>query len=145
MTLVTLLLLLIGYPATQHDPTECWRDAGIKDLYSSFQQVEDLQRFARARSCDVMAITWQVKLLPERYSLMLWDSGTNEVVKIQVEISDVTWEVWKGVSRGDLITRDPVDLCEYVTKRTGEGRAPLSDAARGLIRVNAGAIFGPAL
>jgi hypothetical protein len=114
-------------------------------LYSSFQQVEDLQRFARARSCEIIAITWQVKLLPERYSLMLWDSGTEEVVKIQVEISDVKWEAWKGVSRGDLLTRDPVSICEHVTKRIGEGRAPLSEAARGLISVNAGAIFGPAL
>jgi len=60
-------------------------------------------------------------------------------------MSDVKWEVWKGVSRSDILTQDPVRLCEHVTKRTGEGRAPLSEGARELIRVKAGDIFGPAL
>ncbi len=145
MTLVTLLLLLVSFSPTQDEQSECWRDVGIKDLYSNFQQVEDLQRFARAHRCQVLAITWQVKLLPERYSLMLWDSGTQEVVKIQVEISDVKWETWKSVSRNDLLTQDPVDLCQQVTKQTGEGRAPLSEAAIGLVRVNAGDRFAAAL
>lgn len=145
MTLATLLLFLVGFSPPQHDQVECWRDVEAKDLYSSFQQVQDLQRLARARDCELIAITWQVKLLPGRHYLLLWDSKSQEVVKIQVEMSDVKWEVWKGVSRSDILTQDPVRLCEHVTKRTGEGRAPLSEGARELIRVKAGDIFGPAL
>lgn len=117
----------------------------MKELYSSFQQVEDIQQLAKAQECEVLAITWQVKLLPERHNLMLWDSKRQEMVRVQLDATDVKWEVWATVSRSDILTRDPVDLCEYVKKQAGEGRAPLSDAARGLIRVNAGSIFGPVL
>jgi hypothetical protein len=145
MTPAILLLLMAGYSPLQQSQSNCWRDTGIKDLYSSFQQVEDIQQLATAGRCDVLAITWQVKLLPERHNLMLWDSEKQEMVRIQVDASDVRWEVWGPVTRGDILTRDPVDLCEYVKRQAGEGRAPLSDAARGLIRANASDIFGAVL
>lgn len=145
MTLEILLLLMAGYSPLQQDQPTCWRDIGTKELYSSFQQVEDIQQLAKADECEVLAITWQVKLLPERHNLMLWDSKNQEMVRVQLDASDVNWEVWEPVSRGDILTRDPVDLCEYVKRQAGEGRAPLSEAARGLIRVNAGTIFGPVL
>ncbi|MEJ2238446.1 MAG: hypothetical protein P8X82_09135 [Gemmatimonadales bacterium] len=145
MTLSIFLLLVAGYSPLQLDQSTCWRDTGMKELYSSFQQVEDIQQLAKAQECEVLAITWQVKLLPERHNLMLWDSKRQEMVRVQLDATDVKWEVCATVSRGDILTRDPVDLCEYVKKQAGEGRAPLSDAARGLIRVNAGSIFGPVL
>lgn len=145
MTLAILLLLMAGYSPAQQEQSKCWRDTGTKDLYSSFQQVEDIQQLAKAGECEVLAITWQVKLLPERHNLMLWDSREQEMVRIQVDASDVNWEVWGPVSRSDILTRDPVDLCEYVKRQAGQGRAPLSEAARGLVRANAGDIFGAVL
>ena len=101
------VLLLLGNPTVAQQQSGCWVDQGIKDLYSSYQQIQDLQRVARSGDCEVLAISWQVRLRPDRHSLMLWDSNREMVVRLHVEGSGATWESWRGVDRSHILTDDP--------------------------------------
>jgi len=144
MQLVAILLFLASPYASQQQ-SACWVNQGVQDLYSSYQQIQDLQRVAKAGECEILAISWQVRLRPERHSLMLWDSGQDLVVRIHVEGSAVTWESWRGVDRSHILTDDPARGFDYASHGSGEGGAPLAGDARKFLAENADDAFAPAL
>ena len=139
------ILFFLAVPTAPQQPAGCWADVGVKDLYSSIQQIQDLQRVAKSGECEILAISWRVRLRPDRHSLMLWDSRQELVVRIHVEGSAITWESWRGVDRSHILTDDPSREFDYASHRDGEGQTPLSGNARSFIAENAGDAFAPAL
>jgi hypothetical protein len=77
--------------------------------------------------------------------MMLWDAKSELVARIHVEGAKATWEVWRGVDRGHILTDDPAQEFDYASHRTGEGEVPLSGDAKEFIRQNAADRFAPAL
>jgi len=142
MIAVFLIVALLHAPQQQ---AECWVEIGTKDLYSSYQQIADLQRVAKSGVCETVATTWQVRLRPDRHSMMLWDSASELVALINVEGSSATWEVWRGVDRSHILTDDPAREFDYATHSTGEGKIPVSEDVRDFIRLSSGEKFAPAL
>jgi hypothetical protein len=116
-------------------------DQETRDLYSSYQQIQDLQRVARSTQCEIIAVTWRVRMRPSRASLILWDERREAVVLIHVEGETANWESWRRVDRSHILTDDPAKRFDYASHDSGTGRAPLSDAAQQLIKDNSGDTF----
>ncbi|UCD24548.1 MAG: hypothetical protein JSW51_01115 [Gemmatimonadota bacterium] len=93
----------------------------------------------------MLAITWQMRLRPDRHSLMLWDSKQETVVRLHVEDSAATWESWRGVDRSHMLTDDPAKEFDYASHDTGENKAPLSGTAGQFVIENAGDVYSLAI
>lgn len=146
MTTSTLLILaLLGVP--RHAPaTACWKDAGRQAEYGSADQIRDLQQFARSNtSCAFFAITWRIRPLPNRRSLVVWDLDGQRLVRIHIEGGQPRWERWTGVTRRAVIADDPDDGYDYTSYTSGRGPAGLPAAAKRFVRSNARAVFDAGL
>jgi hypothetical protein len=124
---------------------ECWVDVGQKDMYGSYDQGVELQGMAESRDCPLLAITWRLKMMPNRRSLLIWDADKQTLVRIHVQGSSADWESWTEVSKDRLLAEDMGDGFDFAGYQMGEGRAPCSTEARQFIRENDGRTFAPAL
>jgi len=105
-------------------------------------QIRDLQQFARSNtSCEFFAITWRIRPLPNRKSLVIWDINAQRLVRIHIDNGQSRWERWTGVTRRAVIADDPGDGYDYASYTNGTGPAGLSHAARTFVLAHARATF----
>ena len=139
------VLLLLAVPLTPQHSGPCWVDQGTQDLYSSYQQIQDLQRVARSTQCEIIAVTWRVRMRPDRASMIMWEERGEVVLLLHVEGATTDWESWRGVDRSHILTDDPAKRFDYALHDSGKGAAPLSDTAQQLIKESSGDAFAAAL
>ena len=118
---------------------------GLKQMYGSYEQLQELQRLVESTGCPQLAITWRVQFLPNRRSLLLWDTERQTLVRIHVEGSTASWELWTGATKAAILADDPDDGFDYASYRDGRGKVPLSDAAKAFVREQDAKTFAPAL
>ena len=145
MTATILLALALGVQAA--DPAAlCWVDRGARADYGSGEQLAELQQaFRDGTTCQVWAVTWRVQSVPRRTSLLLWDAGREELIRIHLAGGQVEWERWTGATKDRILLDEPsngIDLPGYVR---GGGRVAVSPEARDLIQKGAKGRFDEAL
>lgn len=144
--LLLILATLAGLPHHPAPPDACWKDVGLKAEYGSADQLRDLQQFARSgRSCDFYAITWRIRPMPDRRSVLIWDLNRQQLVRIHIESHRPRWERWTGATRRAVLADDPGDGYDYASYTSGSGSAGVSSGARSFVRSGAGSRFDAGL
>jgi hypothetical protein len=123
----------------------CWVDVGAKAEYTSGDQVRELQRQAKSKSCDVLALAWRVKPIPARQSMLLWDAKQQSLYRVHVEGSASHWEKWSGATKDRILLDDPSDGFDLPSYSEGRGRVGLTSSAVAFVHKHAPKKFDPAL
>lgn len=141
LALALTVLLQISSPAPV-----CWVDRGSRPDYGATAPFEELQQALHdGTPCKVWAVTWREPAVPRRASVLLWDGGREELVRLSVEGGTVFWERWRGATRDRLLLEDPADGVGLPGVLRGSGPAAVSPEARELIQQGAKGRFDSAI
>jgi hypothetical protein len=135
---VALLLTILSAPSSraQQGKPVCWVDGGLKADFGSENQLRELQRYAKSGTCEVFAMTWRIKMLPQRQSLMLWDLKKQALYRIHVD-AGARWERWSGATKAAILADDASDGLDLPSYSDGQGKTDASPEAAAFVKSHA--------
>jgi hypothetical protein len=140
-----IVAFLLGLAIQQPD-SKCWHQVGLRAEYGSFEQGQELRRLAKSTQCKFVAITWRIKLLPDRRSIMVWDVDRATLFRIHVDkATGSVWDHWAGVTKAAIAKEDLSDGFDFQGYRTGSGKAPVTGEVREFIKKHSPSGFVQAL
>ncbi len=137
-----VLAIIVAQSAVVAFAADCWIAVGAKTMFGSYEQGLELKKLVEAgTSCKTLGLAWQIDLSLRggrgtRYSFLVWDPEAQSLVRVHTHTVLGGWESWETVTPQAIVSEDYGDGFDFPSYRSGSGRAPLTQAAKTLVRQN---------